>query len=170
MFYISNSILFYNNNYFFLLWNLHTFQIIRGGLDTHSCHRFLPASTAPSEVKGFCLRHNHTWTKRKQKQQNIGSWEVKELKQLWEKHRSNLLWATKPWKGFRMRGSRYLWKWGLVRGGRGRPEDRRFGWMSIWKHCPGERNGNLLPYSCLENSIDRGIHVVTNRICLSYWP
>ena len=100
MFYISNSILFYNNNYFFLLWNLHTFQIIRGGLDTHSCHRFLPASPAPSEVKGFCLRHNHTWTKRKQKQQNIGSWEVKELKQLWEKHRSNLLWATKPWKGF----------------------------------------------------------------------
>ena len=70
-------------------------------MNTHICHRFLPASPAPhpSEVKGFCLRHKHTRTKRKQKQQNTGSWKVKELKQFWEKHRNKLLWATKPQKG-----------------------------------------------------------------------
>ena len=25
-----------------------------------------------------------------------------------------------------------------------------------WEDSPGERNGNLLQYSCLENSMDRG--------------
>ena len=79
-----------------------------------------PLPQAQVMVKEFCLRHKHTRTKRKQKQQNIGSWKVhsnwlskaKELKQLWEKHRYKLLWATEPQKDWGMRGSRNLWKWG----------------------------------------------------------
>ena len=31
-------------------------------------------------------------------------------------------------------------------------------WFPGWEDSPGERNGNSLQYSCLENSIDRGVH------------
>ena len=34
---------------------------------------------------------------------------------------------------------------------------------------PGEGNGNLLPYSCLENSMDRGAwHVAVHRVTKSW--
>ena len=29
-------------------------------------------------------------------------------------------------------------------------------WVAILERSPGKRNGNLLQYSCLENSMDRG--------------
>ena len=39
-------------------------------------------------------------------------------------------------------------------------------WIPGWRRFPGGRNGNLLQYSCLENSMDRGdwqatVHGVT---------
>ena len=34
---------------------------------------------------------------------------------------------------------------------------RDAGWIPGSGRSPGERNGNLLQYSCLENSMDRGV-------------
>ena len=52
---------------------------------------------------------------------------------------------------------------------------RRGGWIPGWGEFPGEGNGNLLQYSCLENPVDGGawratVHWVTRyRTGLSDW-
>jgi len=47
-------------------------------------------------------------------------------------------------------------------------DTRDLGWIPGWGRSPGVGNGNLLQYSCLENSMGRGawwatVHGVTKR-------
>ena len=36
--------------------------------------------------------------------------------------------------------------------------------ITRWGRCPGEGNGNLLQYSCLENPVDRGAWLATAHV------
>ena len=72
--------------------------------------------------------------------------------------------------------------WPLVKGGKGFPGGSAVknllasigntgdkGLIPGFGRSPGERNGNLLHYSCLENSLDRGAFWATGHVVTKNW-
>jgi len=45
----------------------------------------------------------------------------------------------------------------LVKNSTSAGDARDMGWILGWRRPPGVRNGNPLQFSCLENSMDRGV-------------